>query len=91
MDICFNETPAMFGIFHIAMIVLSVVVVCVFAILVKNKSEDIHIKMIKWFGIGMVAAEIWKQWFYSKKPWGNSRDYHLLSTYHSHVLFNIPN
>ena len=63
MDICFNETPAMFGIFHIAMMVLSIVVVCVFVILVKNRAEDKHLNMIKWFGIGMVLAEIWKQWF----------------------------
>ena len=63
MDICFNETPAMFGIFHIAMMVLSIVIVCVFVILVKNRAEDKHLNMIKWFGIGMVLAEIWKQWF----------------------------
>ena len=45
MDICFNETPAMFGIFHIAMMVLSIVVVCVFVILVKNRAEDKHLNM----------------------------------------------
>jgi len=63
MDIRFDKTPGLFGPFHIVMLVVTIVAVVLFVILVKKKSEDSHIKLIKWLGIGMIIAEVWKQWF----------------------------
>lgn len=50
MDIRFDKTPGLFSPFHIIMLVVTIVAVVLFVILVKKKSEDSHIKLIKWLG-----------------------------------------
>ncbi|MBR4144432.1 MAG: YwaF family protein [Lachnospiraceae bacterium] len=63
MDIKFETTPTLFGAFHIVMLIVAVVLLIGFVFLVRKKSTESMIKMLGWMGVGMIIAEIGKQWF----------------------------
>ena len=63
MDICFKEIPRLFGAFHIIFLVL----ICIISIFLMNifrkKDEGWLISFLHYSGLGMMAAELWKQIF----------------------------
>lgn len=63
MGITFKQTPEMFGLLHIAILILITVISVIFFMLLRKRKEKTLIRIIGIMGIIMVIGEIWKQWF----------------------------
>ena len=63
MDICFKETPGLFGAFHIISLILICIISIFLIIIFKKKDEDALISFLHYSGMGMMIAELWKQIF----------------------------
>ncbi len=63
MGITFEQTPEMFGILHIGLLIAIALVSVIFFVAFKKRQEKTLISLIGIMGIIMVAGEIWKQWF----------------------------
>lgn len=59
----FETTPELFGTFHLAMLIVAIILLICFILIVRNKTEESKIRLLGFLGIGMIIAEIWKQWF----------------------------
>ena len=63
MGITFAQTPQMFGILHIVIMILITAAAAVFFIMFGKRKESTLIRIIRTLGVIMVIGEIWKQWF----------------------------
>ena len=63
MGITFEQTPEMFGILHIRLLIAIALVSVIFFVSFKKRQEKTLIKLIGIMGIIMAVGEIWKQWF----------------------------
>ncbi|MBQ1521416.1 MAG: YwaF family protein [Erysipelotrichaceae bacterium] len=63
MGITFEQTPEMFGILHIGLLIAIALVSVIFFVSFKKRQEKTLIKLIGIMGIIMAVGEIWKQWF----------------------------
>lgn len=63
MNILFENKPVMFGVHHIVALILIILFNIFFYYWVKNKEENELIELLHKFGILMLIAEVFKQWF----------------------------
>ena len=63
MDICFDKTPELFGIFHLSSLALILMISIFLLFVFRKKDEDELLSFIHVCGIVMVISEVWKQIF----------------------------
>ncbi|MBR0462172.1 MAG: YwaF family protein [Erysipelotrichaceae bacterium] len=63
MNICFKETPTLFGTFHIVFLLMITLVSVLFYFLCKDKDEDRLLSFLHVCGAVMLFGEVWKQIF----------------------------
>ena len=63
MNIKFNNIPTLFGPLHICFLILTIIISFLIYFLLRNKNEDLLIKILSISGIILILLEIWKQFF----------------------------
>lgn len=63
MGALFETTPAPFGAVHLAILTGTLGGCVALYFLLRNRSEKSLLRLIFFLGLGMVIAEVWKQWF----------------------------
>ena len=63
MNLLFNETPRLFGPFHLAMLVIVCTAAVLFFLKVRKESRQDLLRMLHRLGLIMIIMECFKQWF----------------------------
>ena len=73
MDRMFSITPQPYGLVHLLLLAGIAAAVAGFAFAVRRRSEKTLLRLLFVFGIAMLAAEVWKQWFVIRFVYGGTR------------------
>ena len=73
MDWTFSVTPQPYGLVHILILFGILAAVIAFALAIRKADERKLLRLLFVFGLAMLAAEAWKQWFAIRYVYAGTR------------------